>query len=163
MKLDRNGIDFIKDFEKLSLTPYLCQGKKWTIGWGHTKGVTADTPAITLRKAALLFHEDVSEVEAAIDKHVTVALTQNEFNALVSFAFNAGVGPLRTSTLVHKLNQGDKQAAAREFGRWIYVDMDPRPDVRDMQPSEGLRKRRRAETEMFLADFQEKRDKASAG
>jgi lysozyme len=72
---------------------------------------------------------------------VHVPLTQNQFDALVSFVFNLGVGNFRTSTLLKKLNAGDNDGAAQEFGRWIHAGGKALP---------GLVRRREAERALFL-------------
>lgn len=154
METNRRGIDFIKGFESLQLKPYLDQANIWTIGYGHTSGVTQKTSTITVEQADYFLKKDLGNAEAGVNKYVTISLSQNEFNALVSFTYNAGIGKLLSSTLIRKLNCGDKQGTAREFGRWVYYRD---PSSGNMVVSNGLARRRKAEAELFLSDFVEKR------
>lgn len=140
MKTDVNGLDFIKQFEGLSLQAYKCPADIWTIGYGHTADVSAND-VITEEDALFFLHQDVAESERAVNQHVHVLLTQNQFDALVSFVFNLGVGSFRTSTLLKKLNVRDYDGAAQEFGRWVYADGKTRS---------GLVRRRAAESALFL-------------
>lgn len=154
MKLDQAGIDFIQSFESYSATPYQDQHGVWTIGWGHTEGVTAQTLAITRDDALLLFEEDIEIAEHTVDSAVLVQITQNEFDALVSFTFNEGSEAFLKSTLLKMLNNGDKQGAAKQFDRWIYYKD---PVSTEMKISNGLKARRAEEKSLFLEDFQTRR------
>lgn len=149
MKCDEAGRDFIKKFESLALKPYLDQHGIWTIGWGHIDGVTEDTPEINEDQAETFFEDDLDDRENQVTKLVTVYLTQNEFNALVSFTFNEGLGRLRTSTLLMKLNNGDKRGAAKEFDRWVYY-RDKKTGEEKI--SNGLVARRAKEKALFSMD-----------
>lgn len=141
MRLDRVGRELIKSFESLSLTPYQDEKGIWTIGWGHTEGVVEKSPAITKQEADELFAEDVAIFERSVSQQVTINLSQHEFNALVSLVFNIGEIAFRKSTLLQKLNGGDKRGTAKEFDRWVYVGT---------RKSDGLRRRREKEKSLFL-------------
>lgn len=149
MNCDEAGIDFIKSFEGLKLSPYQDQKGIWTIGWGHTEGVTSKTPSITESQAQLILEEDIEEPEEAVTRMVRIQLTQNEFNALVSFTFNEGVTKFMKSTLLSMLNNGDKAGAGKQFDRWIYYEGEDGK----MYTSPGLQMRREKEKELFLTDF----------
>ncbi|BEO35863.1 hypothetical protein SMQE32_48000 (plasmid) [Serratia marcescens] len=140
MKTGINGFNLIKEFEGLRLHTYKCPADRWTIGYGHTADVSAND-VITEAQAISLLYQDVAESERAVNKYVHVPLTQNQFDALVSFVFNLGVGSFRTSTLLKKLNTGDYDDAAQEFGRWIHAGGKALP---------GLVRRREAERALFL-------------
>jgi GH24 family phage-related lysozyme (muramidase) len=99
-----------------------------------------DTP-ITEDVAEAIMSSTLREYEAAVRRYVTVPLNQNQFDALVDFAYNAGAQNLRTSTLLKKLNLADYTGAAEQFERWIYGGGKALP---------GLVKRRRLEMELFL-------------
>ncbi len=149
MKTSPAGIHLIKHFESFRSKPYLCSGNKWTIGWGHTKGVTKDTKPITWDEGEELLVEDLAEFEAGVNSLVKVPLLQCEFDALVSFAFNVGTDidddilpeGLGDSTLLKKLNAGDVIGAADEFLKW---------NKAKGVVLNGLVKRRAAERAMFL-------------
>lgn len=140
MKTGTNGINLIKSFEGLRLHAYKCPAGVWTIGYGHTKGVKKGD-MITELKAETLLIIDLQSFEYTINKLVKVPLTQNQFDALVSFVFNVGSANFQKSTLLRKLNNKDYNGAANEFGKWVYANKKVLP---------GLVKRREAEKELFL-------------
>jgi len=135
------GESLIKSFESLKLTAYPDQKGVPTIAWGHTEGVTlGDT--CTREQAEIWFHEDTQTATAAVDTSIHTNITQNQFDALVSFTFNVGVGAEAHSTLVKKINARDFVGAAAEFLRWDHIDG---------VPDAGLLRRREAERALFLA------------
>lgn len=139
MKTSQTGLDLIKAFEGLQLEAYRCPAGVWTVGYGTTKNVRRGM-RITKRQAEILLSEDVAEFERAVEQAVTIELQQHEFDALVSFAYNVGAGALASSTLVRKLNTGDRAGAAREFDRWNKAGGRVLP---------GLTRRRAAERALF--------------
>jgi lysozyme len=143
MKTSKAGVDFIKGYEKLKLQPYKCSGGWWTIGYGHAISKT-DKPdwSVTPTEAIELLERDLSKAEGAVGRYIRVRLVQCQFDALVSFTFNAGTGALQSSTLRQKLNRGEYDDAANEFGRWI---------IAGGQRSLGLIRRREAERRLYVA------------
>ena len=141
MRISEKGIELIKSFEGLRLEAYLDSVAVPTIGYGHTRGVKLGQ-TITQEQADTLLEEDIHEFELAIQRLVHVNLTQNQFDALVSFTFNLGIGSLKQSTLLKKLNAGDITGAANEFNRWVYAGG---------KKLTGLVKRRSAERLMFIS------------
>lgn len=139
MKTSPKGISLIKEFEGLSLDAYLCSAGVLTIGYGHTGGVQKGD-RITAKKAEELLQDDLKKFENGVLRLVRVPLNQNQFDALVSFAFNLGVGNLGKSTLLRKLNDRDFKGAATEFVRWN------KAGGREL---DGLTRRRNAEAELF--------------
>lgn len=117
MKYSKNGLLLTEQFEGCRLKAYQDQGGVWTIGYGHTHGVTSSMTC-SLEQAEAWLLEDVSWAERMVEKLVETGLTQEEFDALVDFAFNVGVGNLAGSTLLRKLNEGDLEGAAQEFHKW---------------------------------------------
>jgi lysozyme len=117
MKLSLAGQRLIEQFEGRKNLAYLDGGGVWTIGIGHTKGVCRGLTA-TNAQIDEWFAQDISMTVAGVNKAVTVPLTQNQFDALVSLAFNIGVDAFSKSTLVRKLNSGDNDGAAAQFLRW---------------------------------------------
>ncbi|MBN5207785.1 lysozyme [Serratia marcescens] len=144
MQTSKRGRDFIKGFEELRLKAYPdpgTGGKPWTIGWGHTKGVKPGD-CITQEQAEEFFSEDLAVFELTVNSAIKRTMTQNQFDAMVSLAFNIGGPAFAGSTLVKKFNVGDLQAAADEFPKW-------RNSAGKVMS--GLVKRRAAEREMFLS------------
>jgi lysozyme len=124
MKLDKNGYKLICEFEGLSLTPYLCSAKVSTIGYGNTyypdgKRVTLLDDEITKEYALEIFKEVADRFAKRVNEMVKVELTQNQFNALTSFAYNVGTGNFASSTLLKKVNENPNDLAIKsEFKRW---------------------------------------------
>lgn len=144
-KTATKGIELIKEFEGCRLTAYKCPAGVWTIGYGHTGTVDGKAIAsgmtITAAKATELLRKDLATFEAAVNSYVTAPITQNMFDALVSFAFNCGAGALKGSTLLKKLNAKDYNGAAAEFARW---------NKAGGKVLAGLTRRRRMESILFL-------------
>ena len=163
--ISQKAIDLVKSFEGIpdgdpstvNIDPYLDPVSIWTIGWGHAirydgrflKG-EADRAqmhalypeGITLDQAEALLHADMIDTGRDVSTMLAVPVNDNEFGALVSFAFNLGTGNLRNSTLLKKLNAGDRPAAADQFLRWVRANGRVLP---------GLVRRRAAERALFLA------------
>lgn len=142
MRISKQGLDLIKQYEGFSAAPYLCPAEVWTIGYGHTQGVNAYTIPITEDTAEQYLLEDVACAEDAVSELVCVSLEQSEFDALVSLVFNIGESNFRRSTLLKKLNTEDYESAANEFLRWVFGGG---------RKLKGLEKRRKTEREMFLS------------
>lgn len=122
MKTSENGLALIKKYEGLRLEAYKCPAGVPTIGYGHTKGVkTGDT--ITSAKADEFLREDVGEVEKVLNQQMIltgIKLRQGQYDALVSFAFNLGVGNLLRSTLWRIIRQNpDNNDIPAQFRRWV--------------------------------------------
>ena len=117
-------------------------GEPWTIGYGHTGSDVRPGKVIDQAEADRLLDEDVDLFERGVNRLVDVDLTQGQFDALVCFAFNLGLGALQQSTLLKLLNAGDYEGAAKQFLRW---------DKAGGKVMAGLTKRRQAESELFLA------------
>lgn len=132
--------EFIRSFEGMRLSPYDDGVGVWTIGYGHTEGVTKDTASITSQKAEDLLFRDMQLARNAVFEHVAADLNANQEAALISFIFNVGEGNFRRSTLRKKLNAGDYKGAADEFSRWVYAGG---------KKLSGLRARRRMERKLF--------------
>ena len=142
MKIGKNGLDLIKHYEGLRLNAYpdpATGGEPYTIGYGHTGGVKlGDT--ITQEQADAFLLQDVSKAENYINCQV-LQLTQNQFDALVCFTYNVGIGNLAKSTLLLKLKNKDYHNASLEFIKW---------DMAAGKHLAGLTKRRQAEQQLFL-------------
>lgn len=137
------GIALIKDYEGLHLAPYLCPGKVWTIGYGHTRTVRAGM-RITREQAAQLLDDDLNLIERAVQRLVRVPLNDNQFAALVSFAYNVGITNLERSTMLQLLNRGWYEQVPAQLMRWNKVNGEVLG---------GLSRRRAAEARLWnMAD-----------
>jgi len=103
--INQNGLALIKHFEGLYTDAYVCPAGVPTIGYGHTENVSLGQ-SITPKKAEQILKGDMEKFSSAVEKSIGVELNDNQFSALVSFAFNCGIGNLRISTLRRKLNSG---------------------------------------------------------
>ena len=145
MLVSDNCFSLIRECEGFSASPYRCPAGVPTIGYGSTRyadgrAVQMSDPAITQDQADDIMRTTLKDYENAVSRYVTVALNQNQFDALVDFAYNAGAQNLRTSTLLKLLNQGDYDGAAGEFDKWVYGGG---------KKLNGLVKRRALERQLF--------------
>lgn len=118
MKISKKGLDLIKEYEGLELKAYKDSVGVLTIGYGSTGSHVKPGMTITAQEAEALLLKDVERFEKGVAAAVKVPLNQNQFDALVSFSFNLGLGSLQKSTLLRKLNSGDYAGAQAEFKRW---------------------------------------------
>lgn len=110
----------ITEFEGFSNTAYRCPAGKWTCGIGHTSGVTATTTC-TRKEAEQWLKEDLAPVEAYVNT-IEQVRTQGQYDALVDFAYNLGIGNLKSSTLLRKIKEGAPTGDIQEqFRRWVYA------------------------------------------
>ena len=143
MKTSEQGREFIKSFEKLRLSAYDDGVGVQTLGYGHTAGVKrGDT--CTEEQADAWFDEEIAKFEDAVTDMVKVDLSQQQFDGLISFAYNVGSGALRSSTLLKMLTLGGYADAAKRFLDWDKGMVGGR-----LQPLAGLTKRRAAERKIF--------------
>jgi lysozyme len=141
MRTSPAGIALIKDCEGCKLTAYLDAVGVPTIAWGHTGVGVKLGMTCTLEEAFAMLMDDIQSAEHDVAMCVKVALTQGQFDALVSFVFNLGAYNLQHSKLLRLLNAGDYAGAAGEFSRWVYAGSNKLP---------GLVTRRQREKSMFL-------------
>ena len=123
-KISNKGLDIIKKYEGFSSEPYLCPSKVITIGYGSTyyedgsKVKLTDSP-ITQERATELLEALLVSFERAVDSYCIDTLNQNQFDSLVSFAYNCGVGNLKSSTLLRKVNVNPNNPTIKdEFLKW---------------------------------------------
>lgn len=136
------NVNIIKKHEGLRLEAYLpTPNDVWTIGYGHTH-TTKQGMKITEAQAEKLLYRDLAWAEDTVNDLVKVPLTQNQFDALVSFVFNVGAGAFSKSTLLRFLNTGDYTNAAAQFLRW---------NKQKGRVLNGLTKRRDDERRLFLS------------
>ena len=139
MNIGQKGIDLIKHFEGCELNAYKCPAGEWTIGYGHIKGVS-EGMSITQEQAEQMLLDELKEYENYINELVTVNLSQNQFDALVSWVYNLGPANLQSSTLLKVLNSGDYSGVPAQIERW---------NKAGGKVLEGLIRRREAESALF--------------
>lgn len=146
-KLSKHGAEFIAEFEGFSAIPYNDPAGHATIGFGHlihlgpvTAADNAQWKGFDRARGLILLRKDAERFEQAILDLVDVPLSQNQFDALVSFAYNLGAGALAESTLLKKLNHGNYKAVASQMKRWDKAGGVTLP---------GLARRRAAEGRLF--------------
>lgn len=147
MKVSNSGLSIIKKHEGLRLEPYLCPAKIPTIGYGNTyyedgTKVTLKDPKITEERAEELLRVILKRYEDGVDRYVQVEINQNQFDALVSFAYNVGLGALQKSTLLRKINNDPcDENISYQFSRW---------NKAAGKVLKGLTKRRKEEAELYF-------------
>lgn len=140
MNVSDAGISLVKSFEGFSATPYKDGAGYNSIGYGHKIRTGELFDSITEETAEELLRDDLQDAEQAVNDLVTVALNQNQFDALTSWVFNLGRARLEESTLLELLNDGCFQAASAQITRWKYIGKSI---------SDGLSRRREAERALF--------------
>lgn len=139
IKISDAGIALVKQFEGCKLEAYRDAVGIWTVGFGHTGPDVHPGMKITQEEADDLLADDLKVFEHCVNSAVSVPLTQGEFDACVSLAFNIGCGRFRASTLVRKLVDND-DSASTEFLRW---------NKAGGRVLAGLTRRREAEKDLF--------------
>ena len=123
MSVSNKGVDLICEFEGKRLVAYDDGVGVWTIGFGTIKYPSGNRvkkgDTCTLEQAKEYMRHDLIEFEHTVNSSVKVPLNQNQFDALVSLAYNIGSNAFKSSTLVKKLNTGDYQGAADQFDVWV--------------------------------------------
>lgn len=154
-QMSDRGLAFVADYEKFVARPYNDAGNHCTVGFGHlihygpcTGNEPAEFRSLTKQQAYELFRRDIEVYVDGVRKNVTVELNQHQFDALASFTFNNGVGALRKSTLLRKLNNGDYASVPAEMAKYNLVCSGAKPN-RVCKVSRGLVNRRRDEGRMF--------------
>lgn len=134
------GLAFTKRFEGLRLTAYPDANGVWTIGYGHTGHGVHEGLTITEHQADIFLESDIVRAATGVNRLVAAAIEQNQFDALVDFAFNLGIAALSGSALLRYVNTEDFASAAAEFPKWVHVKGRTIP---------GLLLRRQAEATLF--------------
>lgn len=146
-QVNQDTINLLHSFEGLKLNAYLCPARVWTIGYGNTRYENGQPvrqgDVITKQRANELFANIVNrEFVPAVSRMVKVPLNDNQFGALVSFAYNIGTGALGRSTLLRMINANPNNPAIRaEFLKWN------RAGGRVLN---GLTRRREAESNLYF-------------
>ena len=145
MRVSEKGLKLIAKFEGISRKPYRDVIGLWTIGFGHLIGDGISLPdywnrTLTLEECYDLLASDIRKFELGVKRYINVELTQNQFDALVSFTFNLGIGTLQRSTLRAKLNRKDYKGA---ISSWLKYNKAGGKVIN------GLDLRRKAEVILF--------------
>jgi lysozyme len=147
MRMSEKGLTLLKEFEGCILKAYKCPAGVWTIGYGSTGPHVKPGMVITKRYALDLLTEDLDRFEKAVIKAVSPTLPeQEEFDAMVSLAFNIGIGAFSKSSVVRNYKKGDRSSAASAFGMWNKARVNG-----NLVVLAGLTRRRAAEKQLFLS------------
>lgn len=166
MTVSDKGLLFTGTWEGLRLKPYLCSAGVPTIGYGSTfyengVKVTLKDKPITQQRALKLLKFHMSQFAQTVDSYTTDKVSQHQFDSLVDFAYNAGLGALKASTLLKKVNiNPNDPTIPKEFAKWVYGGDGSRNGVDDDgdgsvdEPGEkqrlnGLANRRAAESRLY--------------
>ena len=139
MKISQNGIALIKHFEGCELKAYKCPAGVWTIGYGHTKDVL-ENDEWSEAHANHMLEVELEEYENYVNTSVTAPLSQDQFDALVSWTYNLGGGNLKSSTMLKVLNAGNYDDVPAQIKRW---------NKAGGKVLDGLVRRREAEAKLF--------------
>lgn len=142
-KINKRGLNLIKEFEGLNTNAYRDAADVLTIGYGHTKGVK-EGDSITEQFAEIMLDKELREYEGYVDQMVNVPLNENQHAALVSFVYNLGPTNLKDSTLLKRLNEGKYEDVPAQIKRWNKARVNG-----ELTELEGLTRRRQAEADLF--------------
>ena len=144
MRTSGAGIRHIREFEGERLKAYKCSAGVWTIGVGHTSAAgepkVVEGMTITANESAAILARDLAAFELGAERMLEVDVSQNQFDVLVSFAFNCGLGALKKSTLLKRVNEGKFDAVPAELMKWTKAGG---------KEVAGLVRRRRAEAKLW--------------
>lgn len=144
MRTSAAGIRHIREFEGERLKAYRCSANVLTIGVGHTSAAGApevtEDMTITQEESAEILARDLQKFEKGVEKLLKVEVSQNQFDVLVSFAFNCGLGSLQKSTLLKRVNEENFDAVPAELMKWTKAGG---------KEISGLVRRRRAEAKLW--------------
>jgi len=144
MRTGETGLNLIKGYEGLRMSAHYAPSEQWTVGYGHVN-TARHGMSVTDGDAERLLKDDVKPIEATIGDTVRAPLNQNEHDALVSLIFNIGEDNWRRSTVLRKLNTGDKLGAADAIEMWTKAHVN-----NELTTLDGLVRRRAAEKSLFL-------------
>lgn len=143
MNINNAGLALIKSFEGLSLKAYKCPAGVWTIGYGHTGPDVSEGETILETQAEVFLKSDLMRFEHGVEEMLDgVPASFNEFSAMVSLAFNIGLGNFKKSSVLRYHRQGKKTLAANAFLLWVKAGG---------KPLKGLIRRRTAERALYVA------------
>lgn len=142
MTIGKKGIELIKRFEGLRLKAYYCPANVLTIGYGHTGSDVYEGQALTELEAEQLLINDLVNFSQGVKDRLAIFVNQYQFDALVSFAYNVGLGAFERSTLLKKVNANKLDYGIKhEFKKWVYANGSK---------LKGLEIRREAEADLYF-------------
>ena len=144
-QISKTGLELVKSFEGLRRRSEPLPGGGWIVGYGHTRSARQGVE-VTEREAEYLLRYDLREVEKMVRNSIHAPLNQNEFDAIISFAWNIGRDSFHSSDVLKYINAGEMIAAAESFSAWRKARVDGRSIVVD-----ALVRRRAAEKNLFLS------------
>lgn len=149
MLVSNNCINIVKKYEGFRSKPYKCPAGIWTIGYGSTFYINGEKVSrydseISETFASELLENVLNDFAIKVDRLIKVSLNQNQFDALVSFTYNVGIGAFSKSSLLKKLNAADLNGASKEFVRW---------NKANGKILNGLVNRRNDESKLFLEKY----------
>ncbi len=156
-ELDKKGLDLIAEVEGCVLHPYLDTANIPTIGIGSTRyenkvRVTMKDPVITIERAYELCKHLCMPLQVDIDTITRDDITQNQFNALVSFCYNGGIGMLKGSTLLKMINLNPNDPKiADEFMKFIWEHKHNKDGTVTLEKVQGLVNRRKKEVSLYFS------------
>ena len=148
MRINKKGLDLIKKYEGFRSKPYLCPANVATIGYGATyypygEDVTLSDAPITKEEGEKLLKVMMDKYEEGVERYVTSDINANQFSALVSFAYNCGLGSLKKSTLLRRVNSNPNNPdISKQFARWKHANG---------VVLKGLERRRKEEAELYFS------------
>ena len=147
MKASEKCLKMLAHHEGVRQKPYKCPAGLWTVGVGHLIGDGKSLPdswnrTFSLEEVYAILAKDVERFERGVERYITIPLKQGEFDAIISFAFNLGLGTLQKSTLRQKLNRGDKEGAIESLLKY---------NKAGGKILKGLDNRRKDEAALFLS------------
>lgn len=148
LKTSKNGLEFITKWEGCVLKPYKDVAGLRTVGVGHLIGANENFPdgvSITMERALELLSKDVEKCEVSIKKNFTSSLNQNQFDALVSFGFNCGVGVYSNSGVANAVKTGEFDKVPARLLEWNKARVNG-----VLQEVKGLTSRRKSEGDLFM-------------
>jgi lysozyme len=146
-QVSQEGVALIKRFEGLETEAYQDVAGIWTIGYGHTGPEVGPGMTISEAEAEDLLLKDLDRFERGVAEGVKVPISQTQFDALVSLAYNIGVSAFQRSTALKRLNKGDVEGSAEAITWWNKATVNGKK-----KPILGLTRRRAAESALFLED-----------
>lgn len=149
VECNAEGIALIKEFEGLRLEAYRCPAMKWTIGYGHTGSNIKEGSTITETIANRLLRSDIDNIHIKLKSMIKTPLNENQWSAIVCLVFNVGIYAFQKSRLLKCINANQPNCVREEWIAWCHYKEFWSGK---MIESDGLKRRRKAEYELFIKE-----------